>query len=72
MADKKKTITLKSNLGNNRAALWERHPDHPTGEIFVAGDRVVKAALTAQVQAALSEGRVMQVASKTTTKGKKE
>lgn len=42
-------ITVKSNV-ENRIALWEKNPAHPSGEVFVAGDIAVTVALTDEVQ----------------------
>jgi hypothetical protein len=62
-------ITVKSNLPGSTVALWERHPDHPTGEVFLAGDRQAEVAMTARVQAALADGRLVEiVVKKVTTK----
>ncbi len=51
-------IVVKSTLPDNRVALWDRHPDHPDGEVFVAGERKVTVAETPQVKAAIKAGRV--------------
>lgn len=45
------------------APFWEKHPDHPKGEVWIAGHNgaksaVVEVALTAAVQAALRSGRL--------------
>jgi hypothetical protein len=45
----------------NGKAFWERHEDHPDGEVFVAGDAVVTVADTASVRAALKNGRIIKV-----------
>ncbi len=52
MAD---TIFVKARpeLGG-RTALWEKHADHPTGEVFVQGDDVVAVARTAAVMERLA------------------
>lgn len=39
-----------------RVALWERHPDHPGGEIFISGETAVSVAETQAVQARLKSG----------------
>lgn len=49
-------------------ALWDRHPDHPNGEIFVDGDAVVEAAMTPNVLRALADGRIVQVKRKESSK----
>ena len=50
-----------SALTGKKVALWERHPSHPGGEVFVVGDRVVEVALTTGVQTALRDGRIVEV-----------
>lgn len=65
------TITVKSALNSNDVALWDKHPDHPTGEIFVAGDEVVEAAETPRVLQALGNGRLEKVVKKTASKSTK-
>lgn len=50
------TIRVRSGRQDNRVALWEQHPDHPGGEVFVAGSRVVEVAQTARVLALLRVG----------------
>lgn len=50
-----------SALTDNRVGLWERHPDHPGGEVFVVGDSVVAVALTARVREAIGQGRIVEV-----------
>lgn len=42
-------ITVKQNV-ENRIALWEKNPAHPSGEVFVAGDIVATVALTDEVK----------------------
>lgn len=68
-----KTITVKSALGNNDVALWEKHPKHPAPdhEIFVAGDAEVEAGETPRVMKALGDNilvRVEKAAKKETDK----
>ena len=55
MADEQKTIWVKARpeMGE-RNALWERHPAHPGGEIFVQGDEPVEVAETPEVMARLA------------------
>lgn len=48
-------ITVKSNV-ENRIALWQKHPDHPGGEVFVAGGIVATVALTDEVQTRIANG----------------
>ncbi len=54
-------IKVKSNLKGNQLALWERHPDHPNGEIFISAGVTVTVAETPAVKAALKEGRLIEV-----------
>jgi hypothetical protein len=42
--------------GGATVALWERHPDHPGGEVFLYGDAVFEVALTPAVEARLRSG----------------
>lgn len=56
-----KVITVKATHPG-RVAVWDRHPDHPGGEIFVYSDEPVKAAMTPAVMLALSEGRIVEAA----------
>lgn len=54
-------ITVKSALSGNRVALWQVHPDHPGGEVFVVGDKGVKVAETDAVKEAIKDGKLVQV-----------
>jgi hypothetical protein len=59
-----KLITVKSNLADKtRVALWEVHPDHPDGEVFIADDKEHKVAETTRVTAALRGGQLVEVRS---------
>lgn len=42
-------VTVKSAV-TDRIALWQKHPDQPGGEVFVAGDIVAQVALTDEVK----------------------
>jgi len=56
-------ITVSAARQDGRVALWERHPDHPGGEVFVAADSGrVRVARTPAVLAALAAGRLVAVA----------
>lgn len=46
---------------SNQVALWERHPDHPAGEVFLAGDGIFEVAATPAVEARLRKGRLVLV-----------
>lgn len=54
-------ITVKSGLPTNRVALWERHPDHPGGEVFIADEKEYQVAETAAVKARLKSGDLIEV-----------
>lgn len=45
----------------NQVALWERHPAHPGGEVFIAGAGEFEVATTPAVEARLRNGRLVQV-----------
>lgn len=42
--------------GGAVVALWERHPDHPGGEVFLYGDAIFEVARTPAVEARLRSG----------------
>lgn len=68
-------ITVMAAKQDDRVVLWERHPDHPGGEVFVAGNgRAVRAARTAAVQQRLAVRTLLVVQPATdapASKGKK-
>lgn len=64
------TIKVKSNLDGTRVALWERHPDHPDGEVFIAGDRVVEVAETTAVRDRLKQDILVKVETRRRSKPK--
>ncbi len=50
-----------SNLREGEVALWEVHPDHPDGEVYVAqGDDPVRVARTPMVNTRLADGRLVE------------
>ena len=59
-------IKVKAGDPNNkRVVLWERHPDHPNGEVFIAGGKDTHTvARTPQVAALLANGRLVEVKTK--------
>lgn len=61
MADKVETILVTSGRDDDRVALWERHPDHPDGEVYVAGKVEVEVAKTPRVHQQLSRGQLVEV-----------
>jgi hypothetical protein len=55
-------IKVKSNLEDkSKVALWERHKDHPNGEIFIADDKEHQVAETPAVKLALKEEKLVKV-----------
>lgn len=54
-------IYLKSGLEGDLTALYEKHPDHPNGEVFVGPDMVAGAAKTPMVMDKLNSGDVVEV-----------
>lgn len=58
--------TLRVRLADpdsNRVALWERHPAHPGGEVWLAGAGEFDVAATPAVVARLRDGRLVAVES---------
>lgn len=52
-------ITVSAACLDGRVALWERHPDHPDGEVLItAGSGPVVVARTPGVLRALADGRL--------------
>jgi hypothetical protein len=55
-------ITVMAAKANDRVVLWEVNPDHPTGEVFIAGDgRSVQVAVTPAIQRKLDAGELVRV-----------
>lgn len=55
-------ITVMAAKANDRVVIWEVNPDHPNGEVFIAGDgRSVQAALTPAIQRKLDAGELIKV-----------
>ncbi len=55
-------ITVKAVDEDRRVKLWERHPSHPNGEIFISGNgRTVKVAHTTEVAKRIRTGVLVQV-----------
>lgn len=46
---------------HGKVALWERHPDHPHGEVYVAGDKPVEVARTGEVLLRLRNKTLIEV-----------
>lgn len=55
------TIFVKAADESGRVALWEKHPSHPDGEVFIAGTAVVEVAKTPDVLERLSRGVLVEV-----------
>lgn len=56
------TIHVKAgNPAKRQVALWERAADHPGGEAFVAGSRVVEVAVTQEVARRLANKTLVEV-----------
>lgn len=54
------TIWVKCATADGKVCLWDRHPDHPDGEAFVAGDTAALVAQTPAVVTALGQGRIVK------------
>lgn len=55
-------IKVKAAIEDGRALLWEKHPDHPNGEIFIAGNgAIVEVARTIQVNAYIEQQKLVVV-----------
>ena len=46
---------------SNAVALWERHPEHPGGEVWIIGAGAFDVAATPAVLARLRDGRLVAV-----------
>lgn len=54
-------VTVKSATDDEKVVLWERHPDHPGQEAYVAGVNPVVVALTDEVQRRIKSGALVLV-----------
>ena len=60
------TVVPGPNVRGGEVAIWERHPAHPDGELYVAhGDGPTPCAPTPLVSDRISKGRLVQVAQPT-------
>lgn len=60
------TIKVVSTVTDGRVVLWEQHPDHPSGEIFIsATGKTYDVALTVAVQQKLNRGELQQISDDT-------
>jgi hypothetical protein len=57
------TIRVRAANDDGRVALWERAPEHPGGEVYVANDAVVEVALTTEVARRIAQGVLVEVGS---------
>lgn len=59
MAD---VIEVKAVTEDRKVVLWEKHPSHPNGEVWISGNgRAVKVARTAEVDKRIRSGVLVQV-----------
>jgi hypothetical protein len=56
-------------LDRRQVILWERHPEHPGGEVWITGEssEPMQAALTPAVAERLRDGRLIEVPDPETT-----
>lgn len=54
-------MIVKSTLPAGRVALWETHPAHPNGEVFIADQEPVEVGATEQVHKRLADGWLVEV-----------
>lgn len=54
------SINVKPPTDHCNVCLWQRHPDHPAGEVYVTEGMIVTVALTEEVQQRLATGRIVQ------------
>ena len=47
-------LTVQSALPKGQVALWEKHPEHPGGEVFIADEKTHLVAGTQAVLAAVA------------------
>lgn len=66
-AAKKKTIKVRSTQkepaknGSWERAFWERHADHPEGEVWIADGEIHEVAETPKVREAISKEKLEEV-----------
>lgn len=54
-------MIVKSTLPAGKVCLWERHPAHPGGEVFIADNSPHEAGDTAEIQIRLKRGLLVEV-----------
>lgn len=57
----KKIYVRVADAATGQVALWERHPEHPDGEVFLSGPGTYEVAVTPAVEARLRNGRLVKV-----------
>jgi len=63
------TIKVKAAQKDGKVVIWEKHPDHPTGEIFIGGDdNTHDVAETAEVLLRIKAGTLVKVFDPSATK----
>lgn len=62
-------IRVKSVLTDGRVALWDRHPEHPGGEVFIADGEVHEVARTPAVEQRIRDGSLVVVPDVTAGEG---
>lgn len=56
------SINVMAAKVDDKVALWERHPDHPTGEVWIVGDGTQhEVALTLRVVSLLKSGVLVRM-----------
>jgi hypothetical protein len=55
-------IKVMATKVDDRVTLWEVHPDHPTGEVWIVGDgKAHEVAVTPRVQTLLNTGALIRL-----------
>ena len=63
------TIKVKAAKKDGKVVIWETHPNHPTGEIFISGDDSTHdVAETAEVLLRIKAGTLVKVFDPSATK----
>jgi len=63
------TIKVKAAKKDDKVVIWETHPDHPAGEIFISGDDSTHdVAETAEVLLRIKAGTLVKVFDPSATK----
>ena len=59
-----KYIYVKGVGAKDTVALWERHPLHPNGEVFIKGEETAQVGVTPEVNKRLRKGTLVKVSGK--------